>query len=114
MPSQGPMPALRLIALAAAAVLPLAKVSPAEREVPVRTAPEPAAPSAPRPIALEQVFRAADELDAELFKAHAIGRADPALDAVERRLTASEAAIRGLATGRPQALDDASAREIER
>jgi small-conductance mechanosensitive channel len=76
---------------------------------------QPAAAPAPQAIAVEHVFRAADELEGPLRKADAVAEADPAVAEVERHLEAAARAAEALRPGlEPERLREASAREIQR
>jgi potassium-dependent mechanosensitive channel len=101
-----------LAALPAGAVQPGGTVG--EPEATLKKAAEPPEPPAPQPIPLEQVFRAAAELDARLRVAESTAEIDPAVGDVERRLASSaEAGQRLRSELEPQRLQEASAREID-
>jgi small-conductance mechanosensitive channel len=110
------------IALAAAALLAAARAGAVpprdgagEREAAEKAGGERPARSAPQPIPVEQVFRAADELGALLLRAEAAAEVDPAVEAVESMVTSAAKAVDRLRPGLElHRLEAASAREIDR
>ncbi len=98
---------------ALAAPPPAAPVLPAPATTEARPA-EPVKATAPQPIPLPQVFRAADELREPLRKAEAAALPDAAVEELERRLSAPGLAeFRLRARLQPAWLQEASAREIQ-
>jgi small-conductance mechanosensitive channel len=77
--------------------------------------PPPAAAPSPSAVPVDQVFRAADELDATLRRAESAAQADSAVEPIEARLAAAEPGIVLLRGDvQPQQLAEASARELDR
>ncbi|HUL61342.1 MAG TPA: mechanosensitive ion channel domain-containing protein [Anaeromyxobacteraceae bacterium] len=110
----GALAAAALSTFGSAAAAPTSAVT-GERAAPARTGAEAAPLPSPGPIPIEQVFHAAEELDAPLRRAQAAAKVDPGIEQVEERLASVTSAIESLRPDlEPQRLQDASARELDR